>query len=150
MESNKTRKYPKCFPLKFETEILPKEAKQENRTVYRVIKFGKLDRESFISSFEEMERGFIPHRKNLNLDDPGIYSTSCFMEYSEAQYILRLMMRHHPRPFIAKGETEGTCGPSQLTIEREKKHRGPQSHVDWWIYEKSTPQRYFEKDEKNE
>ena len=34
----KMGKYPECFPENFEEEILPKEAKEENKNVYRVIK----------------------------------------------------------------------------------------------------------------
>lgn len=33
-----TSKYPACFPEDFETSILPKEAIEENKFVYRVIK----------------------------------------------------------------------------------------------------------------
>ena len=57
-------------------------------------------------------------------------------------------MRHHPKAFIAKGVTEGTCGPCQLTSEREKGRKD--SHVDWWIYEESEPQLYFKKEDKDE
>lgn len=42
----------------------------------------------------------------------------CNLEYSEAQYALRLFMRYQPRAFIAKGETESSCGLCQLTAER--------------------------------
>lgn len=76
----------------------------------------------------------------INLEDPGIYSTSCNIEYSEAQYMLKVFMRHHPRVFIAKGETESSCGPSQLTSEREERE---DTHVDWWIYEGAEPEKYF-------
>ena len=48
------KKYPECFPENFETEILPKEAKEENKPVYRVIKYGAVNRESFISTYEEI------------------------------------------------------------------------------------------------
>ena len=51
-----------------------------------------------------------------------------------------MFMRHHPKAFIAKGETEKTCGPCQLTSERENVEG---THVDWWIYEESDPQKYF-------
>ena len=34
------KKYPKCFPDNFETEILPEDAKEENKSVYRIIKSG--------------------------------------------------------------------------------------------------------------
>ena len=40
----------------------------------------------------------------------------------------------------SKGETEGTCGPCQLTSEREERD---DTHVDWWIYRDVEPQKYF-------
>ena len=134
------KKYPECFPENFETDILPKDAKKENKSVYRVIKFGTIDRNGFIGTYEEIQRGLIPPKKRMNLDDPGLYSTSCNMKYSEAEYVLNMFMRHYPKPFIAKGETEGSCGPCQLTSEREKRS---DTHVDWWIYEDTEPQIYF-------
>lgn len=136
------KKYPACFPSHFETDILPKEAKEENKSVYRVMKYGEMNREGFISTYEEIKRGLIPPRKRMNPEDPGIYSTSCNMEYSEAEYAVNLFMRHHPEAFIAKGETEGSCGPCQLTAEREPRK---DTHVDWWVYEEAMPQNYFEK-----
>lgn len=134
------KKYPKCFPENFETDILPKNAKNENKFVYRIIKYGKINRDSFIGTFEEINRGLIPRKKFLNLSDPGLYSTSCNIKYSEAEYVLNMFMRHHPKVFIAKGETEGSCGPCQLTSEREERN---DTHVDWWIYDEADPQIYF-------
>lgn len=141
------KKYPKCFPENFETEILPKGAKEENKSVYRVIKYGTIDRDSFISTYEEIQRGMIPPKKRLNLNDPGIYSTSCNMDYSEAEYALNMFMRHHPKAFISEGETEKTCGPCQLTSEREERK---DTHVDWWVFEEANPQMYFKEVDQNE
>ena len=135
------------FPGKFETEILPEGAKTESKPVYRVIKYGSINRESFISTYEEIQRGLIPPKKRMNLSDPGLYSTSCNIEYSEAEYALNIFMRHQPKVFIAKGETEGKCGPCQLTAERETR---TDTHVDWWIYEEAEPQMYFDEVEKSE
>ena len=134
------KKFPECFPDNFETSILPNGARKENRHVYRVIKSGKIDRDAFISTYEEIQRGLIPPKRKMNLNDPGLYSTSCNIEYTEAEYVLRLFMRHYPKPIIANGETEGECGPSQLTADREDVQG---THVDWWIYEESHPQRHF-------
>lgn len=134
------KKYPICFPDNFETDILPEGAREENKTVYRVIKYG-MNRDSFIGTYEEMKRKLIPKKKRINLSDPGTYSTSCNMEYSEAEYALKMFMRHHPKAFIAKGQTEASCGPCQLTSEREKRE---DTHVDWWIYDESQPQQYFQ------
>ena len=136
-------KFPNCFPENFETEILPREAKEENRLVYRIIKYGTINRDSFISTYEEIQRGLIPPKKRMNLQDPGLFSTSCNIDYSEAEYVLSLIMRHQPKAFIAKGETEGSCGPCQLTSEREKT---TSTHIDWWIYDDSSPQLYFEEE----
>lgn len=80
----RTKRYPECFPGNFETEILPKGAKEESRPVYRVMKSGTIDREGFISTYEEIQRGLIPPKKKLRWNKPEIYSTSCNMDYSEA------------------------------------------------------------------
>lgn len=60
---------------------------------------------------------------------------------------MNMFMRHHPKVFIAKGEMEGTCGPCQLTAEREERK---DTHVDWWIYEGTKPQAYFREVAENE
>lgn len=67
-------KYPKCFPENFETEILPKEAKKERKSVYRIIKKGTIDRESFIGTYEEMQRGLIPKKKNQSQKSRNIFN----------------------------------------------------------------------------
>ena len=130
------KKYPACFPENFEKNILPKEA---NKDVFRVMKYGNT-RQSFIGTYEEILRGLIPPKKRVSLNNPILYSTSCNIKYSEAKYALDLMMRHHPRAYIAKGHTEKECGPCQLTSEREERN---DTHVDWWIYEDAEPQKYF-------
>lgn len=141
-------KYPDCFPDNFEEKILPKDAKFENKRVYRVIKNGIINKDSFISTFEEEQRGLRPRsKKGLDLLDPGYYSTSCQMEYSDADYLLNIFMRHNPKVFIAEGVTEMTCGPCQLTSERDKRN---DSHVDWWIYKEAEPQKYFKEVEKHD
>mgnify|MGYP003097664552 FL=1 len=143
----RTKRYPECFPGNFETEILPKGAKEESRPVYRVMKSGTIDREGFISTYAEIQRGLIPPKKKLRWNRPEIYSTSCNMDYSEAQYTLDMFMRHHPKAIIAKGQTEGSCGPSQLTSEREER---TDTHVDWWVYQDSEPQNFFREVKKDE
>lgn len=142
------KKYPDCFPDNFEEDILPKGAKCENKSVYRIIKYGKIDRDAFISTYEEVQRGFRPMpKRGMDLNNPGTYSTSCNIEYSEAEYMLKVFMRHYPKPFIAKGNTNVECGPCQLTSEREERD---DTHVDWWIYKDSNPQDYFEEVHQNE
>lgn len=135
-------KYPECFPDNFETEILPNGARQENKRVYRIIKYGALNKKSFYSTFQETQENLRPvPKRGMDLSDPGTYSTSCNMEYDEAAYMLKIFMRHNPKVFIAVGETEGSCGPCQLTSEREER---TDTHVDWWIYDEAEPQVFFE------
>lgn len=135
-------KFPECFPSDFESRILPKEAKEENRAVYRVMKYGKIDKDGFISTFEEIKFGLRPQGK-LDLNDPSLYSTSCYENREDLDYVLSILMRKNPSAFIVKGETERSCGPCQLTKERKK---CKDSHVDWWIYEESNPEQYFKKE----
>ena len=56
-------KYPECFPDNFEEDILPEGAKNENKSVYRVIKYGTINRDGFIGAYEEIQRGLIPPKK---------------------------------------------------------------------------------------
>lgn len=140
--------FPDIFPDNFVTEILPQKAEKVDRDVFRVIKSGIIDREGFISTYEEIKKGIIPPRKKLRMNDPKTYSTSCSIDYKEAKYVLSLIMRHHPAPVIAKGITSGSCGPSQETAEREGAQAG--SHVDWWVYKDSEPQKFFHKVENDE
>ncbi len=140
-------RYCSLFPENFEKDILPKGAKKQNIDVYRIIKFVYDDRDyilrdNFLSTYEEVKKRLRPKGKNFDENNPSTYSTSCNITLKDAEKILKMMMRHYPRPFIAKGITKEECGPCQLTFERtnEKKDRG---HIDWWIYEKATPQNYF-------
>ena len=139
--------YPECFPENFEKEILPKEAKEDEKDVYKIIKSGIIDRNGFISTYEEIKRGLIPPKKCIDLSDPGLYSTSCNIERSEAEYVLNIFMRHQPKVFIAKGKTKPTCGPCQLTSESKEDKT---THVDWWIYKNANPQLYFKEVNNNE
>lgn len=140
--------YPSCFPDDFEQNILPKGANYSEKAVYRVMKKGYIDREGFISTYEEIKRGLIPPGNKLtDLKDPSLYSTSCNVELSDAQYILGLLSGHHPTSVIAQGTIHPQCGPWQLTSERTG---GTNSHVDWWVYDKSNPQTYFREVNENE
>lgn len=105
------KKYPACFPENFEKDILPKGAKHEDKDVYRIIKYGKLDRDSFIGTYEEIQRHLIPPKKKMNLEDPGLYSTSCNIEYSEAEYVLNMMMRHIQNLLLQKGVRRRIVAP---------------------------------------
>lgn len=144
------KEYPDCFPSNFETDILPSGAKEDTKNVYRIMKTGKIEKDNFLSTYEEILKGSRPKPRNgINYNDPGIYSTSCFQEYDDAEYILNIIMRHNPPACIVLGSTEKNCGPSQLSSDRLSDNNSQHmkqatSHVDWWIYKNATPEYYFE------
>ena len=141
--------YPDIFPDNFESDILPKDAKALDRKVFRIMKQGKIDRDGFLSTFEEIKLGKMPMpKRGIDINDPGTYSTSCYENYNELQYILKLVMKHHPRPIIVGGVTKGDCGLSQLT--RERVLEKVDSLVDWWIFKNALPHNFFRKVDENE
>lgn len=133
--------FPDCFPPDFVKRLLPKEAKEQNLDVYRVIKNGQLNRESFLSTYEETIRHLRPFSANDDKDDPSYYSTSCDLNAKQLEYFLKLTLKREPKAFIAKGTTNGSCGPSQITSERQNQKKS--THVDWWIYKDAEPQVFF-------
>ena len=142
------KSFPDCFPNNFVTDMLPEGAIEDNKEVYRVIKYGILNRDSYIGTHEEILKGLMPPgRIRRDPSNPGTYSTSCYLEESECVHFLKLCMRHKPEALIAKGITAAECGPSQLTSDREPRN---DTHVDWWIYKEAEPQYYFEGVPQNE
>lgn len=140
--------FPSCFPENFEKDILPFNAHYEDKNVYRIMKKGYIDRDGFISTFEEIKRGMIPPKNKLNdLDNPSLYGTSCEEDLSRLSYVLKILSGHHPAAIIAKGTIHSSCGPWQITSERTG---GSSTHVDWWVYDDSLPQEYFMEIEDNE
>jgi len=152
-EVKKDKGFPNCFPTDFREKILPKGAAEQKLEVYRVCKWGRIERQAFLSTYEETELGLRPPKRGDNKaiekwrNNPGTYSTSCNVEYYEACRVLDLFMRNYPEPIISKGEIQPDLGPSQLTKERGGEDN---SHVDWWIYKDTEPHMSFEEVESDE
>lgn len=133
----------RVFPSFFKNINLPTGAKQQDIQVYRFCKWGKIEKKAFLSTYEEVKEGLTSIKDfDINTKDPGDYSTSCFEKKRDVKRMKKLFSRKNPKVIIAKGYTEGTCGPCQRTKERNPNLRN--SHVDWWIYEGSNPEEYFE------
>ena len=133
----------KKFPSYFPVELLPIGAKEQELEVYRVCKWGKVEAAAFLTSYEEYLRN--PGLKEFDADksqDIGNYSLSCYQGTKDAIRSLHCFTRHEPRAILSKGVTTPAYGPSQLTIDREKRKNG-KSHVDWWLYEGATPHLSF-------
>lgn len=139
--------FPTCFPAHFEEKLLP--VKEEDSVaihVYRILKSGKLDRDAFLSSWEEFQRNLVPTPRNA--DDPSSYGTSCTVSLKQAQYMCNMFMKFYPKPEIALGHTVVNLGPSQFSYVRNQD--AAKNHVDWWIYQESQPQNHFHIIEKEE
>ncbi|KHM51654.1 hypothetical protein NZ47_09295 [Anaerovibrio lipolyticus] len=116
----------------------PVEAKKEKIEVYRICKTGKIEERSFLPTYIEYEeKGTLTF---LDLNDVGAYSLSCYEKKRDARNKLIFFTKKTPKPIAAVGITSPDCGVVMRTKERK---RTRDSHVDWWLYENSTPWKYF-------
>ncbi len=131
MDSDK--KFSSSIPANLIPSILESGKENFDQLVYRVSKSGLINADAFLNSYDERikEKRDI---KNLNLDDIGTYSTSCYLSAESLDFLLGILKRRYfeeyPSPRVIMGYTVG--GLSQRTIERDPKTKG--DHVDWWIY----------------
>lgn len=137
MDSMLAKKVFPCYMQKIE---LPSEAREEELTVYRICKYGKIDEESFLSSYEEYEK----HGRlaDLDLKDVSSYSLSCWGKIRDARRSLAFFTKKEPRAIAARGITSVKCGIIQRT--KERKGRNAKSHIDWWLYQGAKPYEYFQ------
>ncbi len=132
-------KLKKKFPSYFSNFKLPEGAKEQKIKVFRACRTQRVDKGSFLPSFEENN---FKYYKRDDPSDPGLYSLSTYEKPKDVKRFANTNNKFRPPYKIAKGFTEPTCGPSQRT--RERKPKSKTSHVDWWIYENAKPHKYFE------
>ena len=142
MINSTTHKFPDCFPDNFEADILPNDAEFAQYKAFRILKHGVLDRTAFISSFEEFKDSERKPARPLDPRSASTYSTSLFSDFRDAEGLLKCMCRHYPRPSIAEGITEHSCGPCKKSYNS--------SHIDWWIFKDASPEKFFKVVEQNE
>jgi len=142
MQNEIATKFPEAFPDNFETDILPKNIPPLTLQVYRICISGIIDKNAFLNTYESVQQGLQQKPPEWDLDDPGIYSTSCFEKVKDARNILKCLKKYNPPAFIMAGEAPYTLGPLQRTIERTGKKT---SHIDWWLYRDADPSRLFYK-----
>ncbi|MFQ6794590.1 hypothetical protein [Thomasclavelia sp.] len=145
MDINKLKRK---FPSYFQNFKIPEWAEFQELEVYRACRSGKVDRESFLNSYEEHNFLISKERKN----DPQEYSLSTYTKYKDVRRFMA-MTSDYGIPFvIAKGITHPICGPS-LETRIWKKHLGIKyrgSHVDWWLFTKAKPWEHFKEVKNNE
>jgi len=125
----------KKFPSYFKSFELPEGAIEKSLIVYRACRTQKVERDSFLPSYEEI--GIV---KSNDLSDAGNYSLSVYWKPNDVKRFAKLNGNYNPPWSIAKGKTESCCGIIQITRERTMDRN---SHVDWWLYEKARPHEHF-------
>lgn len=133
----------KKFPSYFINFEMPEWAREQELVVYRACATGKVDRLSFLNSFEE--NGFAVSAGG-DAADPQEYSLSTYTKYKDVKRFMALDSRYGVPFVIAKGITNPIHGICLETREWRAKlgARCRSSHVDWWLYEEARPWEEFE------
>lgn len=128
----------KKFPDYFENFVMPENAGEYTLTVYRACVTRKVEKESFLSTYEE--NGYkVSDGKEKN--DPGEYSLSTYESPKDVKRF-NIIRPNRPRCEIAIGTTvakHGICLRDKDYIPEKKKS----SHVHWWLYEGAEPHKEF-------
>lgn len=136
-----TKQIEKKFPAYMENIKLPDCAKEQEFVVYRACRTRKIEKASFLNSYEE--NGFkVFDYPGLAKDDPQHFCMSVYAKIKDLKRFCSINQTKYQPPYLlAKGVTVGSCGVSCLTKDWKKTKN---SHVDWWLYEGAAPWKYFE------
>lgn len=134
------KKFPSYFPI----DNLPEGAKEAEIGVYRVCKTGKIEPDSFLTTYEENKKfGWKPKEADPDHPDIDDCSMSCFEQRKDANKLIKFFNKKNnsnPTCILSYGTTNPTFGLVQRTRERNPKRR---SHVDWWLYKDANPYTCF-------
>mgnify|MGYP006939894526 CR=1 FL=1 len=97
----------KKFPSYFVNFEMPEWAEEQTLEVFRACATGKVDRESFLNSFEE--NGFKIDAGGRE-DDPQQYSLSTYTKFKDVKRFMTLNSRYGVPFVIAKGVTNPIHG----------------------------------------
>lgn len=149
-------KFPQIYPCDlYDRIILDGGANNTFEKVYRVASYGVIDRDAFLSTFEEFK---LPDTNLVNRDaflasacndyDIGDYSVSFYERRKEAKRVLGLKKRYHDGPVLIFGTILPEHGLSIRTRESTNPDRRTNdSHVDLWKYENVDMTNLFEIEE---
>lgn len=138
---NKEEQLNRMFPAYFVLYNMPPEnAREECLQAYRACRTNKLERDSFLSTYEENECQFFDEKDK---QDPSTFSMSVYEKPKDVKRFAITNSDIRPPYTIAKGETVPLHGKVLRTKEYKKNYR-KSSHIDWWLYEGAEPYRDFE------
>lgn len=138
----KKKQAEKKFPSYFANFEMPEWAREQELEVFRACATGKVDRESFLNTYEE---NCFQVSTGKQINDPQEYSLSSYTKFKDVKRFMT-MNSCFGVPFkIAVGITNPEHGICLETKEWRKKlgikYKG--SHVDWWLYENAEPWTEF-------
>lgn len=129
----------KIFPSYFKYFEMPVAAREQEIEVYRACPTRKLERESFLNTYEQ--NGF-RNSVQSNTDDPQEYCVSTYFRLNDIKRFVVIDSKYQPPWALAKGHTSCRWGLSCKTSDWKPKFKG--SHVDYWLYKKAEPWKEFE------
>lgn len=140
-EENNMNLLNRMFPDYFERYNIPPEmAYNEEIEVYRACKTNKLEKESFLPTYEENGYRFIEEKDEY---DPSTFSLSVYEKPRDVKRFAITNSDIRPPYKIAKGITLFIYGKLLRTKEYKKNYR-KSSHIDWWLYKDAKPYESFE------
>lgn len=128
----KKNNFPDDFPPDIIKKILANSTNKDIDNVYRIAKNGKLNDESFLSTFHEVKFGFRESNVKDDANSISYYSTSCCRSYEHALQLKRIFKKLNP--LILKGDIKGQKGPTDCENN---------NHIDWWIYKNTNVYQDF-------
>lgn len=134
-------KAKKVFPSYFSnfSYKIPLAAKEQTLEVYRACPTRKLERESFLNTYEQ--NGF-KVTADKSEEDPQEYCLSTYAKLKDVKRFVTIDSKYQPPWALAKGHTTAEGGMSCQTKEWKVGYHG--SHVDYWLYECAEPWTAFE------
>lgn len=129
----------KIFPSYFSNFQLPSAAKEQEIEVYRACPTRKLERASFLNTYEQ--NGF-KVTVGKETDDPQEYCMSTYTKLRDVKRFVAVDSRYDPPWALAKGHTTVYDGKSCKS--KDWKESCKNSHVDYWLYDGAEPWVAFE------
>ena len=152
----------KVFPEYFKNFTMPKAAQEQViEHVYRACRTRKIERDSFLNTYEENGFKVPPNAPPGTEADPQFYCLSTYQKLKDVKrYVTMndayqpLEGEQYPRPWLlARGHTTKEDGRSCMSNtwkkysddpKKQQKKAQKDSHVDWWLYEGAEPWLAFE------
>ena len=150
-------RFPENYPVDLYDRIIQDGgANNKFSKVYRIASYGIIDRDAFLSTFEEynLNNTDLVNRDvylaSLQKDyDIGEYSVSFFEKQRDARRILKLKKRYHDGPVLIFGPILPEHGLSIRTKDstNPNRNKSSDSHIDLWKYENIDMSNLFEVEE---